>query len=50
MMSPCGAAVLGTAQLDAQLGEIATTAVLELDPLEIVPDALVRVEVGRIAG
>ena len=42
--------LFGPAQLEAQLRQIATTAVLELDPLEIVPDALVRVEIGRIAG
>jgi hypothetical protein len=39
----------GLAQLAAELWQIATADVLEFDLLEVVPDALIRVQVGCIA-
>ena len=38
----------GEAEFPAQLVEVVAAAVLELTPFEQVPDALVRVEVGRV--
>lgn len=40
----------GQGQLDAQLVQIRAAEVAEFDVLEIVPEALVRVEIGRVAG
>ena len=43
-------ALFGAAQLQVEFGQVAAAAVLELDALEQVPDPLVRIEVGRVAG
>ena len=40
----------GQVQFDVQLVQIRAAEVAEFDVLEIVPDALVRVEIGRVAG
>jgi hypothetical protein len=42
-------ALLGPTQFQAQFGQIGAAAVLELDALQVVPDALIRVQLGRIA-
>ncbi len=41
---------LGFAQFAAQMIKVVTTDVPELDPFEVLPDALVGVEIRRIAG
>jgi hypothetical protein len=41
---------VGLPRLDAQLREIAASAVLEFDALETVLDALVRVQIRCVAG
>lgn len=38
----------GEAEFPAQLGEILAAAVLQLDPLQVIPDALVRIQVGCV--
>lgn len=43
-------ALLGQPHLLGQLRQVVTTDVAQLDPFEVVPDPLVRVEVRRIAG
>ena len=40
----------GLAQFGAKLRQITTADVLEFDSLEVVPDTLIRVQIGCIAG
>lgn len=42
--------LLGQLHLRGQLRQVVTAHVAQLDPFEVVPDALVRVEVRRVAG
>jgi hypothetical protein len=41
--------LFGLAQLGAELGQITTANVLEFHPLEVVPDARIRVQLRCIA-
>jgi hypothetical protein len=43
-------ALLGTAHCDGKRGQVRTTTVAQLDPLEVAPDPLVRIKLRRIAG
>lgn len=49
-MRPATEAADGQPQLPAQLVQVLTAAILQLDPLEQVPDALIGAEVRRVAG
>jgi hypothetical protein len=43
-------ALLGPAQRQSQRGQVGTAEIAQLDPLEVVPDAFVRVQLGRVGG
>jgi hypothetical protein len=42
-------ALFGANDLSVQVIQVGTTDIAQLDPLEILPDALIRIEVGGIA-